>query len=93
MSTGRTVLDLLGLPPLGVPRLDEAPNLANLIDPNRHADPPPAYGTTMTLPDPPSPAPTPTPIPPPPVAESAEVGPVLLRDGSTLPPPNDQPVK
>jgi len=26
------VLDLLGLPPLGVPRLDDAPTLADLVD-------------------------------------------------------------
>jgi hypothetical protein len=36
---------------------------------------------------------TPTrPLPPPPTATSAPVGPVRLRDGATLPPPNDQPV-
>ncbi len=32
-SIGKTVLDLLGLPPLGVPGLDDAPSLADLIDP------------------------------------------------------------
>ncbi len=31
-SIGRTVLDLLGLPPLGVTRLDQAPSLADLIE-------------------------------------------------------------
>jgi len=48
--------------------------------------------TTITQPTPPAPAPTPTPVPPPPSPDSAAVGPVILRDGSTLPPPNDQPV-
>ena len=43
-------------------------------------------------PVPPSPTPDPVPPPPRPVASSAPVGPVLLRDGSTLPPRNDQPV-
>ena len=33
VSIGKTVLDLLGLPPLGVPRLDDAPSLADLVDP------------------------------------------------------------
>jgi len=92
-TIGKTVLDLLGLPPLGVPRLDNAPTLADLVDTGaKPSAAPPAYGTTITQPTPPSPAPTPTPVPPPPTPNSAGVGPVLLRDGSTLPPPNDQPV-
>ena len=32
------------------------------------------------------------PTPPPPVSASTPVGPVLLRNGTTLPPPNDQPL-
>jgi len=92
-TVGKTVLDLLGLPPLGVPRLDNAPTLADLVDTGaKPSAAPPAYGTTITQPTPPSPATTPTPVPPPPSPGSATVGPVLLRDGSTLPPPNDQPV-
>ena len=35
VSIGKTVLDLLGLPPLGVPRLDQAPSLVDLIAPTR----------------------------------------------------------
>jgi hypothetical protein len=92
VSIGKTVLDLLGLPPLGVPRLDGAPSLADLVDTSASNPPPPAYGTTITQPTPPDPAPTPAPPPPPPAGNSVAVGPVLLRDGSTLPPPNDQPV-
>jgi len=92
-TIAKTVLDLLGLPPLGVPRLDSAPTLADLVDTAaKPSAAPPAYGTTITQPTPPSPAPTPTPVPPPPSLGSAAVGPVILRDGSTLPPPNDQPV-
>jgi hypothetical protein len=91
-SIGRTVLDLLGLPPLGVPRLDDAPDLADLVADTATTPPPPAYGTTITQPPPPRPAPTPRPLPPPPATTSAPVGPVLLRDRTTLPPPNDQPV-
>jgi hypothetical protein len=92
VSIGKTVLDLLGLPPLGVPRLDGAPSLADLVATSVSSAPPPAYGTTITQPAPPSPAPGPAPVPPPPAGHSVAVGPVLLRDGSTLPPPNDQPV-
>ncbi|MCU1607369.1 MAG: hypothetical protein JWP46_3834 [Modestobacter sp.] len=91
-SIGRTVLDLLGLPPLGVPRLDDAPDLADLVADTATTPPPPAYGTTITQPPPPRPAPAPRPLPPPPATTSAPVGPVLLRDRTTLPPPNDQPV-
>ena len=92
-TIGKTVLDLLGLPALGVPRLDNAPSLADLIDTTRAPSPaPPAFGTTITQPTPPSPTPTLVPAPPPPSDTSTPVGPVLLRNGTTLPPPNDQPV-
>ena len=81
-----------GLPPLGVPRLDDALSLADLISPTASTPPPPTFGATNTQPTAPSPAPAPTPTPPPPVSASTPVGPVLLRNGTTLPPPNDQPV-
>ncbi|HEV7205670.1 MAG TPA: alkaline phosphatase family protein, partial [Jatrophihabitans sp.] len=91
-SIGKTVLDLLGLPPLGVPRLDDAPSLADLVDTAATPSaPPPAYGTAITQPVAPTPPPTPTPVPQTP-AGTVAVGPVMLRDGTTLPPPNDQPV-
>ena len=93
VSIGKTVLDLLGLPALGVARLDDAVTLADLVEPVASVPPPPAFGATLSQPTSPTPAPTPTPVPPPPVASSAAVGPITLRDGTTLPPPNDQPVK
>jgi hypothetical protein len=92
VSIGKTVLDLLGLPPLGVPRLDDAPSLTDLINPSPSVPPPPPFGATITQPTPPNPTPDIHPPPPPPSATSAPVGPVILRDGTTLPPPNDQPV-
>ena len=61
VSIGKTVLDLLGLPPLGVPRLDDAPSLANLVDPSLSNPPPPAFGSTITQPPPPVPTPDPRP--------------------------------
>jgi hypothetical protein len=91
-SIGRTVLDLLGLPPLGVSRLDDAPSLADLVTDTPTTPPPPVYGTTITQPTPPQPTPNPRPLPPPPASASEPVGPVVLRNGTTLPPPNDQPV-
>jgi len=93
VSIGKTVLDLLGLPPLGVPRLDAAPSLADLINPAAANPPPPAFGSPITAPTPPHPTPMPTPAPPPPVSTSTPVTAVILRNGSTLPPPNDQPVQ
>jgi hypothetical protein len=90
VNIGRTVLDLLGLPPLGVPRLDQAPGVADLIDPS--ASPPPGFGSVIRQPTAPEPTPTPVPAPPP-GSTSAAVGPVMLRDGSVLPPPEDAPVR
>jgi hypothetical protein len=95
VTQGRTALQLLGLPPLGVPRLDDDPGLADLVDltPRAPIAPtPPPHGSTVTQPTPPNPTPAPHPLPPPPSATSQPVGPVLLRDGSTLPPPNDVPL-
>jgi hypothetical protein len=91
----KTALQLLHLPPLGVPRVDHDPGLADLIDTTTPAaklpimSTPPRFGTTITQPKPPKPTPKPVPPPPPPVARPTPVGPVLLRDGTTLPPPND----
>jgi Phosphoesterase family len=91
VSITKTALDLLGLPPLGIDRVDRAPTLADLVDLSGtgHMPRPPAFGTTITQPPPPLPRPAPVPPPPPPVSRPTTVGPVLLRDGTTLPPPND----
>ncbi|WP_286157068.1 alkaline phosphatase family protein [Streptomyces sp. AA4] len=94
-SIPKTVIDLLKLPKLGVPRVDGDHGLADLVDLSAGAKlnpPPPAHGTSITQPTPPKPTPTPTPVPPPPVAKPAPVGPILLRGGGTLPPPNDVPL-
>ncbi|KAA2254299.1 hypothetical protein F0L68_30715 [Solihabitans fulvus] len=91
----KTALQLLGLPPLGVPRLDSDGGLADLVDLSANAtiNPvPPASGSAITLPAPPHPTPAPRPLPPPPAGGSQAVGPVLLRGGKTLPPPNDVPL-
>ena len=63
VSIPKTVLDLLGLPPLGVPRVDDAPSLADLVDSSVSNPPPPAVGTTITQPTPPTPTPAPAPPP------------------------------
>jgi hypothetical protein len=90
VSLPKTAIQLLGLPDLGVPRLDLDGGLADLVDPAAApAAPPPAYQTQITLPQPPDPPRAPNPLPPPPQGAPSPVGPVLLRDGTTLPPPND----
>ena len=92
-SITKTAIDLLGLPALGVPRVDQAPSLADLVDPNQaHNAAPAAYGTPITLPTAPSPTRPAHPLPPPPVTTPAPVAEIILRDDSMLPPPNDAPL-
>lgn len=91
-SVPRTVIQLLGLPQLGVDRVDSDPGLGDLVDPSAHNPAPPSYGTTAPLPPVPSPPRKPAPLPSPPAPASKPVGPVVLRGGGTLPPPNDVPL-
>jgi Phosphoesterase family len=93
VSIPKTAIDLLGLPALGVPRLDNDPGLADLVDQARQPNPaPPAHGTAIDIPPAPNPPITPHPPPPHPAGRPAPVGEIILRDGSTLPPPNDAPL-
>lgn len=91
-SITKTAMQLLGLPALGVPRVDTDGGLADLVDPALHNPPPPTFGTAIHLPSPPVPPPAPRPLPPHPTGSPQPVGPVILRGGSTLPAPNDAPV-
>ena len=74
VSLAKTAIQLLGLPPLGVPRVDQDAGLADLVVAGTSTPPPPAFGTPLRLPPPGPPKP---------------VGPVILRGGKTLPAPND----
>jgi hypothetical protein len=92
-SIPKTIIDLLGLPAMGIPRVDTAPSLAGRIDHTLARDLPPEFGTPVTQPDPPHP--TPAPVPPP-----AWVGPLrqpmpalVTLDGSDLPAPTDGVVR
>jgi hypothetical protein len=85
----KTAMQLLGLPALGVGRVDADPGLADRVDPRAGRSPPPAHGGRIAIPPRPSPPRRPTPPPPPPVSAAVPVPRVLLRDGSTLPPPDD----
>jgi hypothetical protein len=93
VSIPKTAIQLLGLPALGVPRVDDDPGLADLVDPTRQPNPAPtAYGRSLVLPPDPTPPIAPRPTPPRPGGKPVPVGKIILRDGSTLPPPNDAPL-
>ncbi|MBV9578566.1 MAG: hypothetical protein JO057_08255 [Chloroflexi bacterium] len=92
VSLPKTAMQLLGLPAIGVPRLDEDAGLADLVDLNIANPPPPRYGSTIVQPPVPHPTPAPHPVPPSPTSKPTPVGPVLLRGGKTLPAPNDAPL-
>ena len=85
----KTVIDLLGLPAMGVPRVDTSPSLAGLVDPSLSRPLPPAPGSTIAQPT----APLHPPKPKPPGKWHGPLGqpmPALVTlDGSTLPVPTD----
>src|SRR5438105_10252908 len=82
-SVARTALQLLGLPKLGVDRVDADAGLGDRVGTSALNPPPPAFGGKVTLPRPPRPAPRPKPLPPSPVSRPAPLSGVVLRDGST----------
>lgn len=89
-SIAKTAIQLLGLPPLGVPRVDGDPGMADLADPTmKPSPPPPAFGNAIQIPAPPHPPRQPAPPPPPPMAGPVPVRDIVLRDGRSLPPPDD----
>lgn len=92
VSIPKTAIDLLGLPTLGVPRLDTDPGLADLINPSLNTPPPPSPGAVLPIPQAPVPPTSPNPLPPAPTSKPTPTPPVILRDGTTLPPPNDAPL-
>jgi hypothetical protein len=92
VSIPKTALQLLGLPPLGVPRIDDDGGLADLIDPAVSNPPPPAFGTKPKIPRAPKPPVAARPLPPRPRKAPVRVPRVILRDGTTLPAPDDAPL-
>jgi Phosphoesterase family len=91
-SIPKTIIDLLGLPAMGVPRVDTAPSLAGRVDPNATRPLPPAYGTVITQPPPPTP--TPVPVDPGAWPGSTQAMPGLVTlDGTPLAAPADAVVR
>jgi len=91
VSIGKTALELLGLPGLGVTRLDQDPGLADLVDPTVENPAPPPFGGAIKPPTPPVPPLKPRPTPAFPQAPEP-VAPIVLNGGKQLPPPNDVPL-
>jgi hypothetical protein len=91
-SIPKTIIDLLGLPAMGVPRVDTAPSLAGLVDPTLTRPVPPAPGAAITQPKAPRPKPKPTPPDPWPGPLNQPMPELVTLDGSTLPAPTDGPV-
>ncbi|TML06342.1 MAG: hypothetical protein E6G41_07860 [Actinobacteria bacterium] len=90
-SIAKTAIQLLDLPPLGVERVDQDAGLAELVLAAPGTPPPPGFRQPIHLPPRPSHAPRPRPLPPSP-GPAVPVAAVKLRDGRTLPPPNDVPL-
>jgi hypothetical protein len=88
-SVPKTVIDLLGLPALGVPRVDGAPSLAHHVSPGLQRPTPPAFGSAVVQPAPPHP--TPSPVPPPPWTGplNQPMPPLVANHGKTIPAPTD----
>jgi len=92
-SVPKTVIDLLALPALGVPRVDTAPSLADRVDASLTRPVPPAYGSTITQPSSPSPTPAPVQPDPWPQPTGTPMPALVTLDGSTLPAPADATVR
>ncbi len=92
-SIPKTIIDLLGLGPMGVPRVDSAPTLAGHVNSTVTRPQPPVPGSMINQPAPPQPSP----VPVPPAPWSGPLGqvmpPLVTLDGSTLPAPTDGVVR
>ena len=88
-TIAKTVIDLLGLPPMGVPRVDLAPSLAPLVNSASTRPLPPAPGTAITQPTPPQPTPTPPTTAPWPGTLDQQLPALITLDGTAVPAPTD----
>ena len=92
-SIVKTVIDLLGLGPFGVPRVDTAPSLAGHVTATGVRPTPPALGAVVNQPTPPTPTPKPVRPAPFPGKLNRPMSPVLLNGGKSLPAPKDAIVR
>jgi hypothetical protein len=85
----KTVIDLFGLAPFGVARVDDSASLAGRVDPTLIRPPPPPLGSTIVQPTPPTPIP-PAQDPQPWTGPNAQPLPNLVANGGgTIPAPTD----
>ena len=89
----KTAIDLLGLAPFGIARVDTSASLAGRVDPALARPAPPPLGSSIVQPPPPKPTP-PVQPPAPWGGPNAQPLPALVANGgATLPPPDDALVR
>ncbi len=88
-SIPKTIIDLFGLPPIGIPRVDEAPSLMRRVVRTLNRPTPPAFGSTVTQPAPPSQPPKPIAPPPWTGPSNQALPPLLANGGKSIPAPHD----
>ena len=88
-SIPKTIVDLYGLGPIGVARIDGAPSLVERVSPRLRGPSPPAFGAKITQPPPPSPAPRPAPPPPWGGPLGVPLPPLVANGGEIVPAPTD----
>ena len=88
----KTVMQILGLPPLGVPRADHGTGLADRLDWTKLTPSPPPFGTTISPPPPPTAGSSTASLPPYPMQPPQPLAPVILHGGKQIPAPNDTPL-
>jgi hypothetical protein len=88
-SIPKTIIDLLGLPPFGVPRVDHAPSLAGRMGVATNRPVPPAFGATVVQPRPPTPRPVPQPPPPWQGGLEKSMPALVANKGRSIPAPRD----
>ena len=92
-SIPKTIIDLLGLKPIGIPRVDAAPSMIGRVHHMLSRPEPPAFGAAITQPL--APVPTPKPIAPPAWNGASQqlLTPLIANGGKTIAAPTDGDVK
>lgn len=87
-SVVKTLIDVLGLPAFGVPRVDTAPSLAARVSASVSAPPPPAFGSQIVQPAPPAKPPARS-TPPWTGANGVMMPALVANGGKKIPAPRD----
>ena len=92
-SVVKTAIDMLGLPRLGVKRVDSAPSLVTRLDSSLRRPTPPKFHSRITQPKAPTPTPKPKRPRPWPAPLAQPMPPLVVNAGPPLPAPTDGIVK